>query len=124
MFASRLVLVLDELEQRGLVERRQSPTDRRSYALDLTSAGEKLLHEIGRVAREHEDALCAALDESERTSLTEFLTRIAAEQQLVPGVHPGYRRLGAAVAEADGAVGQLDKAPRAAPAKRRRRGPG
>jgi DNA-binding MarR family transcriptional regulator len=96
MFPSRLVQVLDELEQRGLVERRDNPADRRSYALHLTGAGREALEQIGRVSREHQDALCAALNESERAQLTEFLTRIAAEQRLAPGIHPGYRKLGGA----------------------------
>jgi DNA-binding MarR family transcriptional regulator len=94
MFPSRLVAVLDELEQRGLIERRDSPTDRRSYALHLTETGREALEQIGRIAREHQDSLCAALDESEQAQLTDFLKRIAAEQKLAPGIHPGFRRLG------------------------------
>jgi DNA-binding MarR family transcriptional regulator len=101
MFPSRLVLVLDELERRGLVERRDSPADRRSYALHLTRAGREMLRRIGRIAREHQDALCAALDESERAQLAGLLTRIAAQQQLTPGIHPGYRKLGAARPDAE-----------------------
>ena len=50
VFPSRLVALIDELEGRGLVERRDSPTDRRSYALHLTGAGRKTLGEIGRIA--------------------------------------------------------------------------
>jgi DNA-binding MarR family transcriptional regulator len=94
VFPSRLVAMLDELEERGLVERRDSPSDRRSYALYLTKAGRDLLEEICRVGREHQDALCAALDVSERAQLAGFLTRIAAQQGLTPGVHPGFRNLG------------------------------
>jgi DNA-binding MarR family transcriptional regulator len=94
VFPSRLVTLLDELEQRGLVERRDSPTDRRSYALYLTDAGRDSFDQIGRIGREHQDALCAALNESEQEQLAQFLTRIAAQQQLTPGVHPGFRRLG------------------------------
>jgi DNA-binding MarR family transcriptional regulator len=96
MFPSRLVAILDELEERGLVERRDSPSDRRSYALYLTGAGREVLERIVCVGREHQDALCAALDETERAQLTGLLARIAAEQGLTPGVHPGYRRLGGA----------------------------
>jgi DNA-binding MarR family transcriptional regulator len=85
---------LDELEGRGLVERRDSPADRRSYALYLTAEGREALDQIGRVSREHQESLCAALDDAERAQLADFLKRIAAEQGLTPGVHPGYRRLG------------------------------
>ncbi len=57
VFPSRLVGLLDEVEERGLVERRDSPTDRRSYALHLTGAGREVLAQIGHIAREHLDAL-------------------------------------------------------------------
>jgi DNA-binding MarR family transcriptional regulator len=95
-FPSRLVALLDELEGRGLVERRDSPTDRRSYALYLTEAGREALDQIRHVGREHQEALCAALNPSERAQLAGFLARIAAQQGLAPGVHPGFRRLGCA----------------------------
>jgi DNA-binding MarR family transcriptional regulator len=96
MFPSRLVVLLDELEQRGLIERRDNPADRRSYALHLTRAGLESWVQIARIRHEHHNAICAALDESERAQLIEFLTRIAAQQQLTPGIHPGFRRLGGA----------------------------
>jgi DNA-binding MarR family transcriptional regulator len=94
IFPSRLVSVLDELESRKLLERRDNPTDRRSHALYLTRKGRETLEKIGRIGQEHQESLCAALDESERALLAEFLTRIATEQKLTPGVHPGYRQLG------------------------------
>jgi DNA-binding MarR family transcriptional regulator len=94
IFPSRLVAVLDELEGLGLVERRDSPADRRSYALYLTEAGRAALERIRRIGREHQDAICAALDDSERAQLAGFLARIVAEQGLTPGIHPGYRKLG------------------------------
>ena len=94
MFPSRLVVMLDGLQERGLLERRDSPEDRRSYALYLTKAGRAMLQRIGRVVREHTQALCAALDEAEQAQLAALLKRIAEEQKLTPGVHPGYRKLG------------------------------
>ena len=94
IFPSRLVGVLDELEERGLLERRNSPVDRRSHALHLTDAGRAVVEQIARIARVHEDALCTALDASERSQLAGLLARIAAEQGLTPGVHPGFRKFG------------------------------
>jgi DNA-binding MarR family transcriptional regulator len=96
VFPSRLVAILDELEERGLVERRDNPADRRSYALYLTKAGREALEQIRRVGRAHQDTLCAALDETERAQLAGLLSRIAAEQGLTPGVHPGLRKAGSA----------------------------
>lgn len=94
IFPSRLVSIVDELERLGLVERRDNPADRRSYALFLTTAGREALVRLAAVAREHQDSLCAALTAAECAQLTELLARIAAEQGLKPGIHPGYRRLG------------------------------
>jgi DNA-binding MarR family transcriptional regulator len=91
---NRLVAVLDGLEGHGLIERRNNPADRRSNALHLTDAGREALVGIGQIARDHQDALCAALDQSERARLRDYLARIAAEQGLKAGVHPGYRTLG------------------------------
>jgi len=90
---SRLVALVDGLDERGLVERRRNPDDRRLHALHLTDAGHDLLRRIAEVGRAHNDAMCAALSDEERTTLTALLTRIAADHGLTPGVHPGYRHL-------------------------------
>jgi DNA-binding MarR family transcriptional regulator len=94
MFPSRVVFVLDELQRLGLVERRASAKDRRTYALHLTAGGKARLEAVGRVAREHQEALCAALNPGERETLASLLLRIAEQQHLTAGVHPGYRKLG------------------------------
>jgi DNA-binding MarR family transcriptional regulator len=94
MHAPRLVALIDELEDRGLVARDRDPGDRRNYAISLTDEGRRLLAELGRVARQHEHTITAALDDDERAQLLALLRRIAEEQNLRPGVHPGYRRLG------------------------------
>jgi DNA-binding MarR family transcriptional regulator len=91
--ATRLVALVDALEQRGVLERRRNPDDRRLYAVHLTEAGEDLVRDLGRLAAEHEDALLATLDVDERRTLADLLGRIAAAEGLVPGVHPGYRDL-------------------------------
>lgn len=90
---SRLVAILDELENRKLVQRKPNAVDRRQYELHLTVKGREVLAEIGRIAREHQEVLCASLTAAEREKLGELLQRIAEEQGLTPGVHPGYRRL-------------------------------
>jgi DNA-binding MarR family transcriptional regulator len=95
---SRLVAILDNLEKRTLIERKPNPDDRRLYSLHLTKDGIEALERIGKVAREHQDALLAALDGEERDRLTALLQKIADEQGLTPGVHPGYRGLGKAEA--------------------------
>jgi DNA-binding MarR family transcriptional regulator len=89
---SRLVVLIDELETRGVIERRDNPHDRRSYALFLTDKGRDTFKVIGRLAREHQEALCAALTDKERAQLAALLERIAADQGLSPGVHPGFSR--------------------------------
>lgn len=90
---SRLVAILDNLERRQLVERKPNPNDRRLYSLHLTRAGGEILERIGKVAREHQDALLSALGAGDRKKLTELLQQVADQQKLTRGVHPGYQRL-------------------------------
>jgi DNA-binding MarR family transcriptional regulator len=94
MHPSGLVAIIDELEERGLVKRQDSLDDRRTYELHLTDQGQAVLHDIGRVAQEHNEALCAVLSQREREQLAEFLQRIATAQGLTLGVHPGFSQLG------------------------------
>ncbi|MHA6801560.1 MarR family winged helix-turn-helix transcriptional regulator [Bounagaea algeriensis] len=93
---TRLVALVDGLEQRRLVQRRRNPDDRRLYAVHLTDDGQALLRDIAKLAREHDDELLAALDSEERAHLHTLLARVAADRGLTPGVHPGYRTLTAA----------------------------
>jgi DNA-binding MarR family transcriptional regulator len=90
---SRVVALVDGLEGRGWLARRRSTTDRRSYELHLTDAGQELLGRLREVAAAHEREVTAALDADERAQLVGLLRRVADQQGLAPGVHPGYRRL-------------------------------
>jgi DNA-binding MarR family transcriptional regulator len=93
VFASRLVLLIDDLEKRQLIERRESPTDRRSYQLRLTARGRKTLAAVGALTAGLEDNLFAALSPRERGLVSALLARVADEQGLTPGVHTAYRQL-------------------------------
>jgi DNA-binding MarR family transcriptional regulator len=90
---SRMVALVDELEERGLVERRRDANDRRAHLLHLTAAGRRTLDKVTRQAESAEDALAASLSDAERAQLKSLLQRIVTEQGLTPGVHPGYRWL-------------------------------
>lgn len=92
---SRMVALIDGLEEKRLVERVASPDDRRVYALRLTPDGREALAEIARIGGEHERDLLAALTPQERATLARLCARVATQQGLTPGVHPGYRQMGA-----------------------------
>jgi DNA-binding MarR family transcriptional regulator len=85
---SAVVALVDDLEQRGLAERRRDPFDRRAYTLYLTPAGHDLLADLERVAEEHEAELLTALDAAERSQLISLLQQVAGSQGLAAGVHP------------------------------------
>ena len=101
MFPSRLVALIDELQERGLVERASNPEDRRTHALRLTPDGHRAIDAVGKIGREHQEALLAALTKEEREMLTALLRRVVSEQGLTPGVHPGYARMRPAPPAAD-----------------------
>jgi DNA-binding MarR family transcriptional regulator len=85
---SAVVALVDDLEHRGLAERRRDPLDRRAYTLYLTPPGRAVLADLQRIAEQHEAKLLTALDASERSQLISLLQRVAESQGLAAGVHP------------------------------------
>jgi len=67
----------DELESRGLVQRRPHPSDRRAHALHLTDAGRDILTSGRGVARAAQEELLSPLDADDRLQLHDLLLRIA-----------------------------------------------
>jgi DNA-binding MarR family transcriptional regulator len=73
---STMVAVIDQLEARGLVERRPSPTDRRSNALVLTAEGKKLLKQLKQLVQVHESRVAGALSAAESKQLVSLLKKV------------------------------------------------
>lgn len=94
LLPSRVVAYVDELEDRGYVERRRNPDDRRLHALYVTASGKKLMSKIGDLARKQDRLITAGLDAEQRATLHQLLAAVAERQGLTPHIHPGYRTLG------------------------------
>lgn len=75
---SYLVGVLDELEERRLIERRRDPADRRRHLVTLTEAGREALKELRAMYKRFEKQFLSPLDAAERATFQALLGRIAA----------------------------------------------
>ena len=79
-----MVVTLDELERRGLAERRPSSTDRRARVIVVTKAGEKLVREANKIiARVQEDVL-GALPGAQRRALVDGLVTLVSGRLAEP----------------------------------------
>jgi DNA-binding MarR family transcriptional regulator len=94
----QLVGLLDELEERGLIERRRDPMDRRRQSVSMTAEGKRTLGDLRTLALKLENDFLAGLDESQRASLRELLRELA--RQHLP--QSGFQRQSGAAAAADG----------------------
>jgi DNA-binding MarR family transcriptional regulator len=74
---SSMVAVIDELQSRGLAERRQNPGDRRARTIYLTDQGEQTLKRIRGLAAELQREFFAALSADERRELHALLRKLA-----------------------------------------------
>jgi DNA-binding MarR family transcriptional regulator len=76
---SRLVALLDSLEERGLVVRQRDPQDRRRHVVSITDSGYAELVRVRAIIRELEDEFLAPLDIESREALYEMLAALAAQ---------------------------------------------
>jgi DNA-binding MarR family transcriptional regulator len=74
---SSMVSTIDELEARGLVERRRHPSDRRAHALHVTELGRTTLAQGRKLAAQAQEDLLAPLNDDERKQLHDLLLRLA-----------------------------------------------
>jgi DNA-binding MarR family transcriptional regulator len=70
---NNMVILLNQMEEAGLIERRRDPTDRRRHAVYVTKAGWRALDKAEMNQETIEDDVLAALDEGERTQFYNLL---------------------------------------------------
>jgi DNA-binding MarR family transcriptional regulator len=74
---ANFVATIADLESRGLVVRRKSESDGRSYALELTARGRSVLERAAALQEEHEARVAARLGPRGREQLLELLGRLS-----------------------------------------------
>lgn len=73
--ANMIVHLLNDLEDRGLVERRRDPEDRRRHIVEVTDEGTRALADAERRLDTLEDEILENLDPGERNQLHELLRK-------------------------------------------------
>ena len=77
--ANNCVLLLNELDDAGYVERRRDPQDRRRHIVEITPTGEAALAEGERRLEDLEDEVLGKLSGAERRQLHDLLAKALAE---------------------------------------------
>jgi DNA-binding MarR family transcriptional regulator len=77
---ANLVGLLNELEQRALLERRRDPDDRRRHIVELSPAGRTTLTSAESALAAVQNDVLSGLDDDERCTLHTLLLRAAAKQ--------------------------------------------
>ena len=75
----QLVGFLDDLEERGLVERRRDPADRRRHTVRMTPSGREELLKLRALSRDLEDEFLGRLSSEQRAQLQGILRQLAEE---------------------------------------------
>lgn len=87
---SRVVALIDSLENAGFAARSRSLRDRRNQELRVTESGRSLLSRLRAAAEAQEAEITDGLDDADRSKLYELLHKLSAAHGLDADVHPGY----------------------------------
>ena len=85
---SVMVGLIDELEAKGLVERRRHPADRRTNALYLTAQGKQVLQRADQLAAQLDDELLRPISADERPAFLQHLRQLGDATGVAAGVYP------------------------------------
>ena len=89
IYRSDMVGVLNELADRGHVERAPDPTDRRRNVITITEQGHRHLRRLDKLLSTIQDELLAPLTQPERDQLIRLLTRLLDHHAGTPPRPPG-----------------------------------
>jgi DNA-binding MarR family transcriptional regulator len=80
--ANNCVILLNGLEEQGLIERTRDPEDRRRHIVAITPAGQKALDKAERQLETLQDEVLGNLSDSERDELRELLAKALVDHSL------------------------------------------
>ncbi|WP_134050128.1 MarR family winged helix-turn-helix transcriptional regulator [Mycobacteroides franklinii] len=84
---TRIIAVLDDLQERKLINRQPDPSDRRSNLLSLTAAGRKTVTAAQKAIQENEKRILAGVPSTDRDAFLRVLKHLAdlGESEIAPG---------------------------------------
>jgi DNA-binding MarR family transcriptional regulator len=87
---TRIIPVLDDLQDRGLIERRPDPADRRARVIALTAEGRRRRDALQADIQAKEEVLLGRLDPADRRGLLNALMNLAAlpREEIVGDTRP------------------------------------
>jgi DNA-binding MarR family transcriptional regulator len=77
---TRIIGVLDDLQQRGYIERRPDPADRRVHLLALADAGREVHGAVRAAIRHQEERLLAQLPAGDREAFLRVLQELQSQR--------------------------------------------
>ncbi len=87
---SRIVGMVDAMEERGWLERRLRTRDRRTRELHLTPAGRRAVDRVMSLGRAHEAKFTDGLDAAEKVALARLLNKLSVARGLMATSHPDF----------------------------------